>query len=123
MTTLSPETVSSIQRLLRGCFNEKYPQAELTDEQKTYIIQHTTEFINNNEPVNPYQLRVTSYVNVEKEYKEHLALQPDGTIAELPLGYTSALSDRRAFWIVYNKRIYHIQTNLAVTQHRMITIV
>jgi hypothetical protein len=121
--SLSAQTVRNLQTMLADRFREQYPQPHLNEEQKEFIFNEAMNFINENHPHNGLRMRVTAHANVEEEFRSHLYLQPNCTILELPLGYTSAMSDRRAFWMVFNRRIYHIQTNLNINRCVMICVV
>jgi hypothetical protein len=128
MTTLSAQTVRNLQTLLEDRFRERYPQPNLTEEQKDFVFNEVMNYINyininENNPHNSLYMRVTAHADVEEDFRSHLYLQPNCTILELPLGYTSAMSDRRAFWMVFDRVIYHIQTNNQVNRRVMICVV
>jgi uncharacterized protein YeaC (DUF1315 family) len=121
MAQLSPETIKRIQTILSDTIRSKYPQPDLSDEQKQFILSNVMTYSqNHNNHNHKLAMRVCTYFDVEEEFRQHLFLQPSCTFLELPLGYTSAMVDRRAFWVVLDKIIYQIQTNIAVDRCVMI---
>jgi hypothetical protein len=116
-----PRWVGSVQQLLSTIFNEEHPQPCLTDREKGFIRDSIFNYINENRSNGNRHLLYTSFhVGVEAEYSRHLRLQLNGTILEMPIGIGTAMSGRRVFWMVFDRSIYQIETDVPITQYMII---
>ena len=114
-----PIWIATIQRILSDMFRQRHPRPDLTEREEDFIRNHVFNYINDGE-VNRIFLYTSFHSNVEDEYSQHLVLQPNGTILEMPIGMGTAMSRRRIFWMVFNRRIYQIETNMMIDQYTII---
>lgn len=115
MSKLSVNTMNMIQNLLSDLFYQNYPQPLLTETERIFILNYLNCYHLSSS--SPFLLHTSFHMNVEDDYYRHLILQNDWTILELPV---SAMSGRRVFWIVMNKCIYQIETNMEIDKCKLV---